>query len=121
MSATDVREILATFSKECDARMDGDLRQSPVPANSSVYHYTDAHGLKGIVEKDAIWLTNRVHLNDPTELAYGLGFAIDWCEKQRRSVNRRPTLTSIRRLTLTRDVGYSSDGCCGFGCSLLMA
>jgi hypothetical protein len=60
--------------------MDAELRQLPVPSKSPVYHYTNVHGLKGIVESDALWLTDRVHLNDPTELAYGLKFALEWCD-----------------------------------------
>jgi hypothetical protein len=77
-----VDEILAAFESDGDARMDGELRPVAVPSDSPVYHYTNARGLKGIVDKDAIWLTERVHVNDPTELAYGLGFAIEWCDRQ---------------------------------------
>ena len=82
MADSAVQTLLAAFEKNSDARMEGELRPLSVPLDSRVYHYTDAQGLKGILETDAIWLTERVHLNDPTEVAYGLRFAQDWCEKQ---------------------------------------
>jgi len=33
-----------------------------------LYHYTDANGLKGIIENDEIWFTDYRYLNDPSEL-----------------------------------------------------
>jgi hypothetical protein len=53
-----------------------------------IFHYTDAGGFKGIIENDNIWLTERTHLNDPTELAYGLKYALDRCD-QHVDVNDR--------------------------------
>ena len=40
-----------------------------------LYHYTDADGLKGIVENEEIWLTSVLHLNDPSEVNYGIDAA----------------------------------------------
>jgi hypothetical protein len=37
-----------------------------------LYHYTDAAGLCGIVKSQRIWFTSYLHLNDPSELIYGL-------------------------------------------------
>jgi hypothetical protein len=37
-----------------------------------LYHYTDAGGLKGIVENQEIWFTSALHLNDPSEINYGI-------------------------------------------------
>jgi hypothetical protein len=37
-----------------------------------LYHYTDAGGLRGIVESQKIWFTSYLHLNDPSELIYGM-------------------------------------------------
>lgn len=88
MSVPNAQEILRVFSDASDARMDGELQPLPVPKACAAYHYTDAAGLKGIIEKDAIWLTERVHLNDPTELTYGLKFALDWCDKQLETGDR---------------------------------
>jgi hypothetical protein len=40
-----------------------------------LYHYTDANGLKGIIEKREIWFTSHRYLNDPTELSFGIDAA----------------------------------------------
>jgi hypothetical protein len=37
-----------------------------------LYHYTDAGGLRGIVESQKIRFTSYLHLNDPSELIYGM-------------------------------------------------
>jgi hypothetical protein len=38
---------------------------------NTLYHYTTAEGLKGILESGSIWATNSNYLNDSTELLYG--------------------------------------------------
>jgi hypothetical protein len=38
---------------------------------STLYHYTGAAGLKGILSKDSLWATNFSFLNDPSEVEYG--------------------------------------------------
>ena len=43
---------------------------------SPLYHYTDAGGLKGIVEDEELWFTSIFHLNDPSEHKFGLRCAI---------------------------------------------
>jgi hypothetical protein len=40
-----------------------------------LYHYTDAAGLKGIIEKKEIWFTSHRYLNDPSELTFGIDAA----------------------------------------------
>lgn len=37
-----------------------------------LYHYTDANGLKGIIQNEEIWLTDYKNLNDPSEITYGM-------------------------------------------------
>jgi len=36
----------------------------------TIYHYTDVHGLLGIVESNELWASNAVFLNDQTEIQY---------------------------------------------------
>jgi hypothetical protein len=36
-----------------------------------LYHYTDAAGLKGILEHQKFWFTDYQHLNDPSEFIHG--------------------------------------------------
>jgi hypothetical protein len=40
-----------------------------------LYHYTDAAGLEGIVKNHQVWFTSYTHLNDPTEIEYGMSIA----------------------------------------------
>jgi hypothetical protein len=42
-----------------------------------LYHYTDGRGLSGIAESQTIWFTDYRHLNDPSELSYGVDKARD--------------------------------------------
>jgi hypothetical protein len=42
-----------------------------------LYHYTDMGGLLGILNNQEIWLTSIFHLNDPSELGYGVDMALD--------------------------------------------
>jgi hypothetical protein len=40
-----------------------------------LYHYTDARGLQGIIGAQQIWFTHYRHLNDPSELEFGMSIA----------------------------------------------
>ena len=37
-----------------------------------LYHYTDVHGLRGVLESGELWASSIHHLNDSQELAYGV-------------------------------------------------
>ena len=52
-----------------------------------LYHYTDAAGLNGILANRNLWLTDRSHLNDPTEVNYGLQFAENALDREADSDN----------------------------------
>src|ERR1700690_3079448 len=40
-----------------------------------LYHYTDARGLEGIIRAQQVWLTHYQHLNDPSEMEFGMSVA----------------------------------------------
>jgi len=42
---------------------------------SPAHHYTDLDGLRGIVEKDDLWLTNAQYSNDEEEMEHGYEIA----------------------------------------------
>jgi len=42
-----------------------------------LYHYTNAAGLEGIINNQQIWFTSYTHLNDPSELTFGMSVALD--------------------------------------------
>jgi hypothetical protein len=50
------------------------VSNSPLISEPEIlYHYTDANGLKGILESAALWATDVRFLNDPSEFRYGGG------------------------------------------------
>jgi hypothetical protein len=55
------KTALGLFGEELNAK----------PRPRIIYHYTDAKGLKGILESGALWLTDIRNLNNPSELKHG--------------------------------------------------
>ena len=47
--------------------------QEATKITQPLYHYTNAPGLRGIVESQKVRLTGYPYLNDPSELIYGMG------------------------------------------------
>src|SRR5262249_47970323 len=41
-----------------------------------LFHYTDMRGMLGIINSEQIWFTSIFHLNDPSELGYGIEMAV---------------------------------------------
>lgn len=46
--------------------------ESRTQVTGPLYHYTNAAGLEDIFKNQEIWFTNYMHLNDPTEIYYGI-------------------------------------------------
>ena len=46
-----------------------------VATPTQLTHYTDLHGLKGIVQNKELWLSNASFLNDPEEINHGIAMA----------------------------------------------
>jgi hypothetical protein len=51
--------------------------QDATSITEPLYHYTDGNGLKGIRGSGQVWFTDYRHLNDPSELIYGIDMARD--------------------------------------------
>ncbi|WP_428818819.1 DUF2971 domain-containing protein [Microbulbifer sp. MCCC 1A16149] len=47
-----------------------------------IYHYTDASALKGILENDALWLSDQRFMNDPSEFHHAIDGFIRHLEKK---------------------------------------
>ncbi len=54
-----------------DAFDQENISREPCPNRGLLYHYTNASGLKGIVESNRLWATSVSYMNDSQELAYG--------------------------------------------------
>lgn len=69
------RAALIEFQEWANERFE---RHNPeTGVDSPRYHYTNAVGLKGMLESEELWLTNILHLNDPREVGYGIALAVD--------------------------------------------
>lgn len=61
-----VDTFAAWWSKQSTSLSGNDAVKEPL------FHYTDAAGLRGIVTNETMWFTSIFHLNDPSELGYGI-------------------------------------------------
>jgi hypothetical protein len=64
------REALEAFVKRIQKRALAVSVDEPVQVPA--FHYTNADGVRGILQSKAIWLTDILHLNDPSELKFGM-------------------------------------------------
>lgn len=90
------------------------LRHAGPPANK-MYHYTDAHGLLGIVQNRAFWASDIRHLNDRTELEHGIGLVrkrLDEAARRRGSGKAASALAGIRETFHGFDVLLTAYACC---------
>jgi hypothetical protein len=55
------------------ARFFDEVTSRKIP--STIYHFTDDAGMRGILEKGHLWCTDQFSLNDPSEFKYGMGIA----------------------------------------------
>jgi hypothetical protein len=63
-------QILTSLRAKHD-EWDAAWQQRHIEADEEVlYHYTDAHGLLGIVQSRQLWASNAAFLNDSTEVTY---------------------------------------------------
>lgn len=69
-----VPEVLPVFEQV--------VRKPPLPP--TLYHYTTAPGLLGILRSESIWATNARYLNDTSELVYGRGLVSRIIDEQVR-------------------------------------
>lgn len=78
------KDILAGFDKWVDKELG-----SPFYFNDEIiFHYTNAAGLKGIIENCCLWATNLSYVNDSKELKLGLSIYREVCEKLLKRRNK---------------------------------
>jgi len=64
-----IDQLVKVGSEEIDALAKASVATTPL------YHYTDVPALLSILDTGNIWFTERSHLNDPTEIRFGLEIA----------------------------------------------
>lgn len=80
-----LRNAIVEFTKWWNEQLSKQERAQKV--ETPLYHYTDANGLAGIIKNQKIWFTSMFHLNDPSELKYGLEIAAELLNDARDSDN----------------------------------
>ena len=65
-----LRLITASYEQWSKNHMRQIQKSSTVAA--PLYHYTNAAGLTGILNNQQFWFTSYLHLNDPSELRFGI-------------------------------------------------
>lgn len=63
--------------------------EETVQAPPVLYHYTDQHGLLGILTSGRIWATDVLHLNDSSEVRYALSEALEVFGSGEALINNR--------------------------------
>ncbi len=72
----DMNAALEACYAECETRVDAYAAElDAVPPPSTIYHYTDSVGFRGILESGMFRLTDIFALNDPAELRHGIKYA----------------------------------------------
>ncbi|MGQ0662703.1 MAG: DUF2971 domain-containing protein [Pseudomonadota bacterium] len=69
---------LEDFEKFRNDEMDRNADESETadPRAETIYHYTDVKGALGILTSGRFWVTERAHLNHPSEIKYGVDCAV---------------------------------------------
>jgi hypothetical protein len=72
-------DVLKAAVKEFDkwAKADLETADAARKIQAPLYHYTDAASLEGIIKNQEVWFTSHTHLNDPSEIGYGMTVASD--------------------------------------------
>jgi hypothetical protein len=70
-------------------------RRRPLP--TTLYHYTTAEGLLGILETQKLWATHYAYLNDPSEVEYGRQLIIEFLTDERTRVIQQPDFQGADR------------------------
>jgi len=115
----EVVDYIATFGRQCatTTRILEERLNTP-PAASTFYHYTDAAGLKGILESGKLRLSDVFNQNDPSELLYGVTIAVDMLGAAGQSESARrfhrglvgPLLRNIETVATMLICCFSVDG-----------
>jgi hypothetical protein len=90
-----------------------DLEEADLPP--TVYHYTDAIGLKAILESDVLWATHYRYLNDSAELHYIFDLAARTVEGELQIRSYGPLATAFLEYVATTSPPYGHEAyylCC---------
>jgi hypothetical protein len=86
------KELNAIHPREIDIglfELPEEPPSSPESLSQRLYHYTDIHGLAGILESNSLWASAAHYLNDSSEIEYGCRLLLNelprWIEPNKES------------------------------------
>jgi len=67
-------QFLKDFKNDISSMIENDFNEAGCVTEyrSTIHHYTDVKSTLSILQTGQMWFTERAHLNDPTEVQYGL-------------------------------------------------
>src|ERR1017187_463920 len=81
---------------------------NPEPPSHCLFYYTNADGLRGIIENNELWATSAYFLNDSTEIIYGYGI-LDEVLKDWIAVNPKAERSLSLKLALELQKEFGGD------------
>jgi len=67
--------VIESYDTDIDEKLLAEQKATTI--QTTLYHYTTALGLKGILESQSIWFSDYRDLNDPSELLHGIAMCRD--------------------------------------------
>lgn len=110
----DIALTLAGLSSGGLSELTAELEKQSGDPPSTIFHYTNDHGLRGILKTGKLWLTSVFDLNDPAEVLFGLSGGVDLLREQHPDIP--PRLISQVLNELNRVLGLF---CCSFSTSAI--
>lgn len=81
------KEIDVAFEEAEGVVTDFYSSQEGIKTPCEIFHYTNDVGMRSILETGNIWLTDVFSMNDPSEIYYGLSYAIEEIERIAQATN----------------------------------
>jgi Protein of unknown function (DUF2971) len=105
-------QALEDFKTDVPSLIEKDFREAGCSTeyHATIYHYTDLKGALGILQTGQLWFTERAHLNDPTEIQYGLYAGRELFERAAEGVGPKTPKDAALHLKGEHHFGLSSYG-----------
>jgi hypothetical protein len=105
-------QALEDFKTDVPSLIEKDFREAGCSTeyHATIYHYTDLKGALGILQTGQLWFTERAHLNDPTEIQYGLYAGRELFERAAEGVGPKIPKDAALHLKGEHHFGLSSYG-----------
>lgn len=105
-----IRNRLISAVSKLAIEIGNEHRTPPSEQPATLYHYTDAQGLIGILTDARLHVSRGVCLNDPNELAYGEGVVRAVLERRAQEFDKdEPTLLGYFNKAAAEFRGFSAD------------